>query len=61
MVEAQVRVLEQEIQLQPVSLSDVLERSDERLGDAEEPEVLTCTESAVSFSRESGREARGDS
>jgi len=45
MVEAQVRLLEQEIQFRSMTLADVLECSDERLGDAEEPEVLTCTES----------------
>ena len=45
MVEAQVRLLEQEIKFQTMTLGAVLERSEESLGDAEEPEVLTCTES----------------
>ncbi len=45
MVEAQVRLIEQEVRFRSVTLGSLLERSDDRLGDAEEPEVLTCTES----------------
>jgi type I restriction enzyme M protein len=45
MVEAQVHLLEQEVQFKIMTLGDLLERSDERLGDKKEPEVLTCTES----------------
>ena len=36
--------LEQELHFTEMSLRDLLERSDNRLGLAEEPEVLTCTE-----------------
>jgi type I restriction enzyme M protein len=45
MAEAQVRLLEQEVQFKTMTLKALLERSEERLGDAEEPDVLTCTES----------------
>jgi hypothetical protein len=45
MVEAQVHLLEQEVHFKDMALGDLLERADERLGEAEEPEVLTCTES----------------
>jgi type I restriction enzyme M protein len=45
MVEAQVGLLEQEVHFSTVTLGELLECSDERLGHAEEPEVLTCTES----------------
>jgi len=44
LVEAQIRTLEKGIELKTMPLGDVLETSDERLGDADEPEVLTCTE-----------------
>jgi type I restriction enzyme M protein len=45
MVEAEVRIVEQEVRFKTRRLGDLLERSDERLSDADEPEVLTCTES----------------
>jgi type I restriction enzyme M protein len=45
MVEDQVHLLEEEVQFRTMPLGDLLERSDEQLGDTEEPEVLTCTES----------------
>lgn len=45
MVESQVRLLEQEVHFETKTLGSLLERSDERLGETEEPEVLTCTES----------------
>jgi type I restriction enzyme M protein len=45
LVREQAAVLEDEIELQPMTLAEVLERSDERLGEGKEPEVLTCTES----------------
>jgi len=44
MVEAQIHLLENGIEFKPMALGEVLRRSDERLGDAEEPEILTCTE-----------------
>ena len=44
-VRAQVSLLEREIHFKSMALEELLERSDERLGAAEEPEVLTCTES----------------
>jgi len=37
--------LSQSLEYETVTLGDFLERSTEKLGDAEEPEVLTCTES----------------
>jgi hypothetical protein len=45
MVEAQVQLIEQEVRFRTMTLGSLLERSEERLGSAEEPEVLTCTES----------------
>ena len=44
-VESYIPLLEQEIRFSEMALTELLERSDERLGAAEEPEVLTCTES----------------
>ncbi|ADI83314.1 type I restriction-modification system subunit M [Geobacter sulfurreducens] len=53
MAEAELRILEQEIEFKSMFLGDILIRSDERLGNAEEPEVLTCTESGgLIFQRE---------
>jgi len=44
-VEAEIDLLEQEIEFKTMALKELLVRSDERLGDSKEPEVLTCTES----------------
>ncbi|MCI0744968.1 MAG: type I restriction-modification system subunit M [Verrucomicrobia subdivision 3 bacterium] len=50
-VEADVKALEKRIVFETRSLGELLEPSDERLGDGEEPEVLTCTERGGSFCR----------
>jgi type I restriction enzyme M protein len=41
-----LRELEANTTFETLCLDDLLEKSDERLGDDEEPEILTCTESA---------------
>lgn len=43
-VAARIAALEDSISFRTLELGELLESSDERLGDAEEPEVLTCTE-----------------
>ena len=43
-VEGELKTLEKNITFETHELGDLLESSDERLGNAEEPDVLTCTE-----------------
>jgi len=40
-----IKELESKVRFETRTLGDLLEESKERLGDAAEPEVLTCTES----------------
>ena len=52
-VDMQLDLLETEITFEAMCLGDLLERSDKRLEDAQEPEVLTCTErSGIILQRE---------
>jgi type I restriction enzyme M protein len=42
---SEIKEAEKRVKIKTFKLSDVLERTNERLGDREEPEILTCTES----------------